>query len=40
MAYLARMDPDTPVVLTRDDAPEDGPYINLDDALADLMGLL
>jgi hypothetical protein len=36
IAYLSRMDPDTPVVLREDDAPADGPCVTLEDVLYEL----
>ncbi len=36
IAYLSRMDADTPVVLREDDAPADGPCVTLEDVLYEL----
>ena len=36
LAYVAKMHTDTPVALTRDDAPDNGPCIILEDVLAEL----
>jgi len=36
IAYLSRMDPDTPVVLLEDDGPADGPFVTLEDVLYEL----
>ncbi|MCA3291241.1 MAG: hypothetical protein ING23_12510 [Roseomonas sp.] len=36
IAYLSRMDPDTPVVLREDDATADGPCVTLEDVLYEL----